>query len=162
MNVRGARVHRYPLWTFGELAYITVDRDDAARACAALRFHALPVHVRKGYGKTTVSLETSSKNRDVGGYCLRRLMLKMSVSLETSSQNGDVEIAGLIFGSSKMGLSPETSSKKWDVEKAALRPLILKISVSPETSSDNGEVEIAGETFGSSNMSISPETSSKK
>ena len=48
MNVRGACVHRYPLWTFGELAYITVDRDDAARACAALRFHALPVHVRKG------------------------------------------------------------------------------------------------------------------
>ena len=48
MNVRGARVHRYPLWTFGELAYITFDRDDAARACAALRFHALPVHVRKG------------------------------------------------------------------------------------------------------------------
>ena len=49
MNVRGARVHRYPLWTFGELAYITFDRDDAARACAALRFHALPVHVRKGF-----------------------------------------------------------------------------------------------------------------
>ena len=48
VNVRGARVHRYPLWTFGELAYITFDRDDAARACAALRFHALPVHVRKG------------------------------------------------------------------------------------------------------------------
>ena len=41
MNVRGARVHRYPLWTFGELAYITFDRDDAARACAALRFHAI-------------------------------------------------------------------------------------------------------------------------
>ena len=38
-----------PLWTFGELAYITLDRDDAARACAALRFHALPVHVRKGF-----------------------------------------------------------------------------------------------------------------
>ena len=51
MNVRGARVHRYPLWTFGELAYITFDRDDAARACAALRFHALPVHVRKGLRK---------------------------------------------------------------------------------------------------------------
>ena len=93
---------------------------------------------------------------------MRRIMLKMSVSLKESSQNGDVEIAGLIFGSSKMGLSPETSSKKWDVEKAALRPLILKISVSPETSSENGEVEIAGETFGSSKMSISPETSSKK
>ena len=84
MNVRGARVHRYPLWTFGELAYITFDRDDAARACAALRFHALPVHVRKGcsaigtrrISKTRVSLLTSSQNRDVGGYRLRRRMLK--------------------------------------------------------------------------------------
>ena len=62
--------------------------------------------------KTSVSLETSSQNRDVGGYRLRRLMLKMSVSPETSSENVDVEMAGLIFGSSKMGLSPETSSKK--------------------------------------------------
>ena len=112
--------------------------------------------------KTTISLETSSQNRDLGGYNLRRLMLKMSVLLETSSQNGDVEIAGLIFGSSKMELSPETSSKKWDVEKAAFRPLMPKMSVSPETSSENGDVEIAGETFGSSEMSISPETSSKK
>ena len=48
MNVRGARVHRYPPWTFGELAHITFDLDHAARSCAALRFHALPVHVRKG------------------------------------------------------------------------------------------------------------------
>ena len=48
VDVRGARVHRYPLWTFGELAYITFYRDDAARSCAALSFHALPVHVRKG------------------------------------------------------------------------------------------------------------------
>ena len=48
VNVRGARVYRYPLWTFGELAYITVDRDDAARSCAALLLYALPVHVRKG------------------------------------------------------------------------------------------------------------------
>ena len=85
--------------------------------------------------KMSVSPETSSQNRDVGGYRLRRLMLKMSVSPETSSQNGDAEIAGLIFGSSKMGLSPETSSKKWDVEKDGLRPLMLKVSVSPETSS---------------------------
>ena len=47
--VRGApRVHRYLLWTFGERTYITIDRDDAARSCTALRFHALPVHVRKG------------------------------------------------------------------------------------------------------------------
>ena len=43
-----------------------------------------------------VSPETSSQNGHVGGYRLRRLMLKMSVSPETSSQNGDVEIAGLI------------------------------------------------------------------
>ena len=48
VNLRGARVHRYPLWTFGELAHITVDREDAARSCTALLFHALPVHVRKG------------------------------------------------------------------------------------------------------------------
>ena len=48
VNVRGARVHRYPPWTFGELAHITLDLDHAARSCAALRFHALPVHVRKG------------------------------------------------------------------------------------------------------------------
>ena len=49
--------------------------------------------------KTSVSPETSSQNRDVGGYRLRRLMLKMSVSPETSSQNRDVEIAGLMTGS---------------------------------------------------------------
>eukprot|EP00959_Pyramimonas_sp_CCMP1952_P346135 7249689-Pyramimonas_sp.AAC.1 len=46
--VRGVRAHRYPLWTFGELAYITIDRDDAARPYTALRFHPLPFHVRKG------------------------------------------------------------------------------------------------------------------
>ena len=40
--------NRYPLWTFGELAHITVDREDAARSCTALLFHALPVHARKG------------------------------------------------------------------------------------------------------------------
>ena len=132
MNVRGARFHRYPLWTFGELAHITFDPDHAARSCAALRFHALPVHVRKGrpvigtwrIWRMSVSPETSPPNRDLGGFRSRRLLLKMSVSPETSSQNGDVEIAGLIFGSSKMGLSPETSSKKWDVEKEASRPLI--------------------------------------
>ena len=46
--VRGApRVHRNLPWTLGELAYFTIDRDDAARSCPALRFHALPVHVRK-------------------------------------------------------------------------------------------------------------------
>ena len=48
VNVRGARAHRYSPWTFGELAHITLDLDHAARSCAALRFHALPVHVRKG------------------------------------------------------------------------------------------------------------------
>ena len=48
VNIRGARVYRYPLWTFGELAYIAVDRDDAARSCATRHFHALPDHVRKG------------------------------------------------------------------------------------------------------------------
>ena len=48
VNVRGARVHRYSPWTFGELAHIALDLDLAARSCAALRFHALPVHVRKG------------------------------------------------------------------------------------------------------------------
>ena len=42
------RVHMNLPWTFGELAYFAFDRDDAARACAALHFHALPVHVRKG------------------------------------------------------------------------------------------------------------------
>ena len=49
VNVRGARVHRYTLWTFGELAHITADRDDAARSCTALLFYALPVHVRKDF-----------------------------------------------------------------------------------------------------------------
>jgi len=48
-------------------------------------------------------------------------MLKMSVSPETSSENGDIEIAGLIFGTSKTAVSPETSSEKWDVERAAMR-----------------------------------------
>jgi hypothetical protein len=48
VNVREARVHRYPPWTLGELAHITFDLDHAARSYAALRFHALPVHVRKG------------------------------------------------------------------------------------------------------------------
>ena len=56
VDVRGARVHRYPLWTFGELAYITFYRDDAARSCAARRFHALPVHVRKGSHKLAFRL----------------------------------------------------------------------------------------------------------
>ncbi len=44
-----------------------------------------------GFPKMAISLETSSKNRGVGGYRLRRLMLKMTVSLETSSKNRDVE-----------------------------------------------------------------------
>ena len=61
--------------------------------------------------KIGISPETSSQNRDLGGFRLRRLMLKMSVSLETSSKNGDIEIAVLIFGSPKMSVSPETSSK---------------------------------------------------
>ena len=87
--------------------------------------------------KMSVSLETSSQNRDVGGYRLRRLMLKISVSPETSSENEDVEIGRETFGSSKMGLPPETSSKQWDAGKAALRRLMLKMSVSPETSSEN-------------------------
>ena len=46
VDVRGAVVHRYPLWTFGEPAHITVDRDDVARSCATLLFFALPVHAR--------------------------------------------------------------------------------------------------------------------
>eukprot|EP00959_Pyramimonas_sp_CCMP1952_P403941 8464359-Pyramimonas_sp.AAC.1 len=45
----------------------------------------------------------------------------MSVSPETSSTNRDIEIAGLIFGTSKTAVSPETSSEKWDVERAAMR-----------------------------------------
>ena len=49
--------------------------------------------------KTSVSLETASQNRDVGGYRVRRLMLKMSVSLQTSSENEDVEIGRETFGS---------------------------------------------------------------
>ena len=50
MIVRGAlRVHMNLPWTFGELAYFTLDRDDAALSRTALRFHALPVHVRKGF-----------------------------------------------------------------------------------------------------------------
>ena len=73
--------------------------------------------------KTSVSPETSSPNREVGGRVLRRLMLKMSVSPETSSENGDIEIAGLIFGTSKTAVSPETSSEKWDVERAVMRHL---------------------------------------
>ena len=48
VDFRGARAYCCPLWTLGELAGITFDRDDAARSCATLHFHALPVHVRKG------------------------------------------------------------------------------------------------------------------
>ena len=50
-------------------------------------------------------------------------MLKMSVSPETSSTNRDLEIAGLIFGTSKTAVSPETSSEKWHVERAVMRHL---------------------------------------
>ena len=48
-------------------------------------------------------------------------MLKMSVSPETSSENGDLEIAGLIFGTSKTAVSPKTSSETLDVERAVMR-----------------------------------------
>ena len=51
VDFRGARAYCCPLWTLGELADITFDRDDAARSCATLHFHALPVHVRKGSQK---------------------------------------------------------------------------------------------------------------
>ena len=44
--------------------------------------------------KTSVSLETSSQNRDVGGYRLRRLMLKISDSPETSSSGDPFEAPG--------------------------------------------------------------------
>ena len=73
--------------------------------------------------KTSVWPETSSPNREVGGRVLSRLMVQMSVSLETSSENGDIEIAGLIFGTSKTAVSPETSSEKWYVERAVMRHL---------------------------------------
>ena len=39
-----------------------------------------------------VSLETSSKNWDLGDVVLRRFLLKMELSLHTSSKNDDVEI----------------------------------------------------------------------
>ena len=61
-------------------------------------FTRVPFMSRKVW-KTSVSPETSSQNRDVGGYRLRRLMLKMSVSPETSSENEDVEIGRETFGS---------------------------------------------------------------
>ena len=48
VDFQGARAYCCPLWTLGELADITFDRDDAARSCTTLHFHALPVHVRKG------------------------------------------------------------------------------------------------------------------
>ena len=48
VDFQGARAYCRPLWTLGELADITFDRDDAARSCTTLHFHALPVHVRKG------------------------------------------------------------------------------------------------------------------
>ena len=51
-------------------------------------------------------------------------MLKMSVSHATSSENGDLEIAGLIFGTSKTAVSPETSSDKWDVERGVMRHIV--------------------------------------
>ena len=50
------------------------------------------VVLRRFMLKMGVSLETSSKKRDVGGVVLRRFMLKMMFSLHTSSNNGDVEI----------------------------------------------------------------------
>ena len=88
-----------------------------AQLCPFTRFPFMSGKVPK----TSVSPETSSPNREVGGRVLRRLMLKMSVSPETSSENGDIEIAGLIFGTSKTAVSPETSSEKWDVERAVMR-----------------------------------------
>ena len=85
----------------------------------------------------SVSPETSSQNRDLGGLGLRRLMLKMSVSPETSSQIGDVEIAGLIFGSSKTGLSPETSSSRIkEFERSVLQAVLLKMQHSLHTPSE--------------------------
>ena len=51
VDFQGARAYCRPLWTLGELADITFDRDDAARSCTTLHFHALPVHVRKGSKK---------------------------------------------------------------------------------------------------------------
>ena len=86
VDVRGARVHRYPLWTFGELAYITFYRDDAARSCAALSFHALPVHVRKGSPKWPFRLRHPPKMEMLGGSLLKHFMLKMTISPETSSK----------------------------------------------------------------------------
>ena len=87
-----------------------------AQLCPFTRFPFMSGKVPK----TSVSLETSSPNREVGGRVLRRIMLKMSVSPETSSTNLDVEIAGLIFGTSKTAVSLETSSEKLDVERAAM------------------------------------------
>ena len=112
--VRGApRVHRNLPWTFGELAYFTqltvMMLHTLAQLFAFTRFPFMSGKV----SKTSVSLETSSQTRNVRGYRLRHLMLKMSVSPETSSENGDVQIAGVICGSPKMGVSPETSAKNW-------------------------------------------------
>ena len=56
VNVRGARVYTCRLRAFGQLGYITFGRDAAAMSCAALSFHALPVHVRKGYQKRLLRL----------------------------------------------------------------------------------------------------------
>ena len=83
---RGAREGRYARWTFGELAYITFYRDDAARSCAALSFHALPVHVRKGSPKWPFRLRHPPKMEMLGGSLLKHFMLKMAISPETSSK----------------------------------------------------------------------------
>ena len=110
----------------------------------------------------SVSPETSSQNRDVGGYRLRRLMLKMSVSPETSSKNGDVEIAVLIFGSLKMAVSPETSSKNGMCAELFFRHHFGAIS---EDLQDGPRSEIIEKPNGFQHfclkVSVSLETSSK-
>ena len=121
------------MWTFGERVSIGIPCG-RSESSPTLHFIVMMLHVLAQLvaftrfpfmsGKVpniSVSPETSSPHRELGGRALRRLMLKMSVSPETSSKNRDLEIAGLIFGISKTAVSLETSSEKWDVERVVMR-----------------------------------------
>ena len=83
VDFRGARAYCCPLWTLGELADITFDRDDAARSCTTLHFHALPVHVRKGFFFIAISLRHPQQIE----VSATSLLSKMAISLETSSES---------------------------------------------------------------------------
>ena len=110
----------------------------------------------------SVWLETSSKNWDAEKALLRPVLLKTSISLETSSKSKDVRGAGEFEVFSKMRLSPETSSKKWDGERALSRYILGAFSEDLQDSL-RGKIFKKSMVFQQfcSKVSVSLETSSK-